>query len=625
MATLSAKTLDTVYRNLFERYGDAQAFAMHPAALAMDRAALEPAIDAYVRLYGIYDLMIVADAAGTVIATNRLTADGNDIAGRTAPLLGTVLAQPWIAAVRNGSIRPGTTDAGDAVIEPMVAACTGGAGVTLRFTTPIMRDGRVVGSWTNFASWERIVGTKGSLHQLEAELLALGYEGIEVTLVDATGKVLYDGLHGGAYKRDEVDLGKLGLQAIADLRSAHERLASEPPGNGRFATGYTVERHKRTGRMQVNAWSAVNGQSGFAGYAWGMVLRQDHAAALIEARELLYIMLTIAAIALALVAMCAVLVARSIARPILAIDAAMTAVADGDLTRRVETNASHEVGRLAASTNRTVEQLRTLVVQIAESATTLASASEEMAATAAQLVQASSQTDSQAAAVSAAGLQASSAVSAVVTSAEEMASSVREISGSTSKAADIARQAADGAHRGDELMRKLGRTSQEIGGVVATIGAIAEQTNLLALNATIEAARAGDAGRGFAVVASEVKDLARQAGSASNEIRSRIDGIQGDVQATVAALGEITAIIATIDATQHTIASAIEEQAATTGEMTRNLTSASQGTDEIAHQIQGVAGGARMVSQGAAEMQQTATELSSLAVRLRELVGRLRT
>jgi methyl-accepting chemotaxis protein len=625
LATLAAKTLDTIYRNLFERYGDVQAFAINPTAVAMDRAALTTAMDDYTRLYGLYDLMLVADLDGTIIAVNSVNAAGRSISARSTPLVGTKLDQTWTAAIRTGGIRPGTTDIADVEPIPMVATCTGGNGLALRFTTPIVRNGTVVGSWTNYASWDRIVATQGCLHQLGTELGRLGYDAVEVTLTDATGKVLYDGLHDGAYKRTEVDLSKLGLQAVIDCFAAAKNLAKQPTGDGQFAIGYSVEPHKRTGHMQVNGWATVNGELGFPGYGWNLLLRQDRAAAMHDASTLLLIESIIALAAVVGIALAALYVSRSIVRPILAIDTVMTAVADGDLTKQAAVSSSHEVGRLATSTNRTIEQLRSLVKQIAESATTLAAAAEEMAATAAQLVQASSQTTTQAGAVSAAGLQASTAVSAVATSAEEMVSSVKEISSNTSRAVNIAGQAAEQAKHSDALMQKLGKTSQEIGGVITTISAIAEQTNLLALNATIEAARAGDAGRGFAVVAGEVKGLAGQAAAASGDIRARIDGIQGDVQATISALGEITTIIATINATQQTIASAIEEQAATTGEMTHNLASASQGTSEIAQQIQGVASSANMVNQGAAEMQQTASELAGLASRLRELVGRLRT
>ncbi|MFN8192797.1 MAG: methyl-accepting chemotaxis protein [Nocardioidaceae bacterium] len=115
-------------------------------------------------------------------------------------------------------------------------------------------------------------------------------------------------------------------------------------------------------------------------------------------------------------------------------------------------------------------------------------------------------------------------------------------------------------------MAELGNSSAEIGNVIKVINSIAEQTNLLALNATIEAARAGEAGKGFAVVANEVKELAQETAKATEDIGHRISAIQSDTENAVTAITEISAIIAQINDTQTTIASAVEEQTATTNE-----------------------------------------------------------
>ena len=156
------------------------------------------------------------------------------------------------------------------------------------------------------------------------------------------------------------------------------------------------------------------------------------------------------------------------------------------------------------------------------------------------------------------------------------------------------------------------------------ITSIAQQTNLLALNATIEAARAGEAGKGFAVVANEVKELAKETAKATEEIGQKIDAIQGDTKAAVRAIGEISQIINQINDISNTIASAVEEQTATTNEIGRNVTEAAKGTEEIARNISGVATAAESTTSGAGDTQKAAIELSRMANELQSLVSRFR-
>jgi len=173
----------------------------------------------------------------------------------------------------------------------------------------------------------------------------------------------------------------------------------------------------------------------------------------------------------------------------------------------------------------------------------------------------------------------------------------------------------------NESVARLGDTSTEIGTVVKLITGIAQQTNLLALNATIEAARAGDAGKGFAVVANEVKDLANATANATDEISRRIDGVQTATEFAVEAIGQITEIIGRMDQLQASIASAVEEQSATTNEIGRSVGEAAMGVAEITSNMSGVAGAAQDTAEGAASSQRAVQDLSEMAVGLKDLVG----
>ena len=267
-----------------------------------------------------------------------------------------------------------------------------------------------------------------------------------------------------------------------------------------------------------------------------------------------------------------------------------------------------------------ISQKRTLEI-VTQNAQALGSASEELSATSTQMVGNAEETSTQANVVSAAAEQVSKNVQTVATGTEEMSASIKEIAKNAQDAAKVASTAVKAAETTNATITKLGESSAEIGKVIKVITSIAQQTNLLALNATIEAARAGDAGKGFAVVANEVKELAKETAKATEDISQKIEAIQGDTKSAVLAIGEISTIINKINDYQNTIASAVEEQTATTNEISRNVAEAAKGSTEIAQNITGVAEAAKSTSSGAADTQRASGELSRMAAELQEVVS----
>jgi methyl-accepting chemotaxis protein len=318
------------------------------------------------------------------------------------------------------------------------------------------------------------------------------------------------------------------------------------------------------------------------------------------------------------------LLSRSITRPVGHVRDALRALAGRDLTAPVDVHSRDEIGQMSEALRQAQDSLREAMRGLAGSSSTLASSAEELTAVSEQVAGSATATSQQSSSAAAAAEEVSRNVQTVAAAAEQMGASIREIASNSMEAARVAQSATDEAAAAQQTIAKLGDSSREIGEVLKVITAIAEQTNLLALNATIEAARAGEMGKGFAVVASEVKDLAQETGRATEDISGRVQAIQGDTSAAVGAIEKISNIISEINSYQATIASAVEQQSATTNEITRNVNEAATGSSGIAENITSVATASQSTTAGAEETQRAAGELSRMSVDLKQLVDSYR-
>ncbi len=317
---------------------------------------------------------------------------------------------------------------------------------------------------------------------------------------------------------------------------------------------------------------------------------------------------------------------------------------EGNLTATSELTGQDELGIIGNNLDAMAGSLRNMFTQISDNAVSLNQSSSGLSAISTEMSQgaedvsnrsntvavASEEMSSNMNSVAAAMEQASTNISIVSSSTEQMTSSIGDIAQNTERASSVTAQAVTEAQSASAKVNELGKAADEIGEVTKTITEISEQTNLLALNATIEAARAGDAGKGFAVVANEIKELANQTADATEEIRSKIGGIQDSTSQTVTEIERITEVIGQVNDIVSTIASSVEEQSFTTREIAENVTQASLGISEVNEnvaQTSAVAGeiakDISQVNQASTEMSGSSTKVNSNASELSELSGQL--
>ena len=348
------------------------------------------------------------------------------------------------------------------------------------------------------------------------------------------------------------------------------------------------------------------------------------------------------------------LIARGVTGPLNRVLAGLTDISqgEGDLTSRLNYQSKDEVGQLARTFDLFIEQLQSMIRDIASYVSRLTEASASFSTISEGMAKgaglASEKSDSVAAAaeemnsnmnaISAAMEESASNTNSVASAAEEMTSTVVEIAGNADRARGISENAVSKVGDSTRQIDALSQAAQAIGQVVETITDISEQVNLLSLNATIEAARAGEAGKGFAVVANEIKELANQTSEASNDIKTKIGSIQESAQNTTGGISEISQVIGQVDEIISAIAASVEEQSSVTREIAANISHVSSGlqdisdnvaqssavSGDISRNISEVSSAAGDLNERSAAVRHSAQDLTAIAESLDLMVGKFK-
>ena len=370
--------------------------------------------------------------------------------------------------------------------------------------------------------------------------------------------------------------------------------------------------------------------------------------------QIIKLMGIVALVCIVLVIPVTIVFANSFINPILKIVAGLDDLAsgDGDLTTRLEIKSRDEIGKLAACFNAFMDKLQGIIKNISGNASALSRSSSGLSdlshimSTGSNAMNVKSNSVNDALKAMSENIShitlkmdgASSNIHMVSSATEEMTSTIHEIAKNSENARSIAEQAVVQARNSSNRLSELRNAAIEIGKVTEAINQISDQTNLLALNATIESARAGEAGKGFAVVANEIKELAHQTAKATREIEDKVNEIQNMVENSTTETNSTLEVVNHINSIISQIASAVEEQSATTKEIAVNISNAYNGiqdvnanvsqtndsTGRISRDMVDVDKNSNDISEKSSQVEKSADELMKLAVQLENLVSQFK-
>jgi hypothetical protein len=569
---------DTIDRNLFERYGDVQAFGYNTVVENKDawykpgtESPIVVAMNNYIVAYGLYYFTLFVDLDGKVIATNSVNSLGKDI--DTSFFYNQNFSDAkWFKDSIQGNFYTGEglltgTVLEDLYIDENVKKVFNDEGLTMGFSAPVKNAaGEVIGVWKNFAKYELV---ESILKDAYTTLAKQGIKTWEIDIANRNGQLLvhYDPVEAGTTDGKR-EMSRILKENVNNSSSpAFVKALNNETGLLEF-----TEQENGHNEDKVFGYTSFKGALGFKGMPWVITVgthAEEIQAPIISGNR---IALSIFGLSLLAILGAAWVAVRSIAKPVEAV---------------------------IKQLNETTIELRSSSDQSASSAQSLAQGASEQAA---------SLEESAAAVEELASMSRHNSENAVV--AEDLSSKVKSASDKGVSSMEMMVQAMDAI--------KL--SADETATILKTIDEIAFQTNLLALNAAVEAARAGDAGKGFAVVADEVRNLAQRSAQAARETADKVKNSKELAERGVKTTLEVSSVLAEIQQFADKSSSTVREISSASKEQTVGITQLSQSVQELDKVTQVNSASAEQSSAAAEELKAQANHLEKVVAGLSGLV-----
>jgi methyl-accepting chemotaxis protein len=668
---LAFEAADKLDRNLFERYGDVQAYAKSAAAKSMNPEQIERWMETMLFTYRpIYRLMVVANKQGRIVASFGVDNDSMDSSAlwkkqSTSALRGLdVSKEPWFMDAARADLADGVAVVGDVAKNPIMQRIYGKNNVVMTFSAPIRNQrGEVLGVWHNFFNWQV---AKNIIQEVQDRAAADGYNSTRFLIASRTGDLLY------------TPTGKYTFERNIQKEQFASYTASQSTPEG-----YVEARDFSNPELSLESRGLVGfftskGYSSYGGLGWLVLASRSLAEVQATGAVFTSIMLLLIFGAIVAVLLFLFLTTRYVTLRVGGLTKTATGLAEGNLNQEFGQIGKDEIGRLTGSFGQMVEyqrqmaevanaiasgdlsrslapkseadqlglafarmttNLRELLLAVGQSSAALAAASSQILATSAQQA---SGVHQQSAAVA----QTSATVEEVKTSSDQAVELAMTVSQGSVNAAQVAEAGVSAANQANDGMAEirarvrqiaenimaLSEQTQAIGDIISSVGDIADQSNLLAINAAIEASRAGEQGKGFGVVAQEIRLLAEQSKESTTRVRSILSDIQ---RATNSAVMTTEQGIKVADEGVESIASVlrvIEDLQSSVRHASQNaqLISASVrqhsvGMEQIKGAMRSIEGTTQENLKSATNTRDSAQSLSELAQRLKTLVERYQT